>query len=1045
MNKNKKFIFAFLIIVFSFLIIYFYLKKSFYPVEKKIEKRIESKFESIEKRIISKKIKNLGIENWSGDICEKWLGFTPKVNIKNLPEGELFYYENEIAGFFGYREGNKVFYYKIVDLDFFTQQKTSDFFLKNIIYKSVNIDYIKYNDYEYKKFLERKFEDSDEYIIEKNKRGEVFYLTLIRNLKGTPVILLKVKEIGKIEANNMFLKKIYPLFILFFLMIFFIYFFIFKNLDLKILVMLFLLLIFESIFFKFNFREFLFPVKSSLSLVPIIPIFIVIRNLLKKRYFYIIFVIYLSFFLFVLLEKEIPLTSFFINITIISITFLIFFINDYLKNNLKLIILFFLGISLVNYYVYELTIVKNQNIMLEKISSSITSYISLNIKITNKIVKNINTKAFNFFMKRYDESKIAGGIFDNYFLYRIKNRELPSIAVVAGDHVVSYFSLSNPLPQFPLKILKGNYKTWQHFTTETILKGIKLSVNLFIRDFKNENKKYKVIIFYPQNFYEDALFYLRKNGFRNIFLLKSSIYSPLKRIKRNGQYFVVRKENFLFRGIFFNIDSKQYFLSFPYRDIYFKTVDWLKINFFVITSILIFILFLKRERLGSLSFKINFLTIMLPMFIVLILELSLSNYFKNYQYLFKLKEWENHAMSVEKISNIFSNENFSPEEISYFIYKSTERAVAIYSKDRIEFFNGFLDRDFFYLPYSVYSAFKSGGNRIFIKKREKLVFFYRIKEKIFSIFFDLKREQNLAFILFTNHLIFYTLFFTILVLSFTQMLIKKYNRGVNRIIEGLNKVKEEKLEIIQDEDSGEIGELIVSFNKMVNNMKIQREKIKELTEKEALLKVARKVAHEIKNPLTPIKLNIEYLFNIRREDPEEFNRSFDKIMKSTKKEIETLERVVKDFLNFSRAGTPPLNKIDLLNFLERTILLFKGSGVKFSVKGDKIVAIANEAFLETAIKNIIINAIEALENEKKIDIEVLYNGDFAEIRIRDYGKGIKSDKIEDIFKSGFTTKKGSGLGLSIAKEMIEKMGGKIKIVSWEGEGTLVIIKLKREV
>ena len=125
--------------------------------------------------------------------------------------------------------------------------------------------------------------------------------------------------------------------------------------------------------------------------------------------------------------------------------------------------------------------------------------------------------------------------------------------------------------------------------------------------------------------------------------------------------------------------------------------------------------------------------------------------------------------------------------------------------------------------------------------------------------------------------------------------------------------------------------------------------------------------------------------------------------------------------------------------------MFKGSGVKFSVKGDKIVAIANEAFLETAIKNIIINAIEALENEKKIDIEVLYNGDFAEIRIRDYGKGIKSDKIEDIFKSGFTTKKGSGLGLSIAKEMIEKMGGKIKIVSWEGEGTLVIIKLKREV
>ncbi len=1045
MNKNKKFFFAFIIIIFSFFAIYFYLKETFYPLEKKIKKRIERKFEKIENGIIKRKIRNLGVENWNGDICEKWSGFTPKVSIKNLPERELFYYENEIAGFFGYRDGKRVFYYKVVDLDFFTQEKSDDFFLEDITYNGVSIDYIKYNDYEYMKFLERKFEDSEEDIVEKNKKGEIYYLTLIKNSKGTPVFLLRVKKIGKVEAGKIFLKKTYPLFVLFFLMVFLTYFLIFKKLDIKIFVLLFLLLLSETILFKFNLKETLFPVGSPLFLVLILPVFVILRNLLKKRFFYIVFIIYSSVFLCLLLNKEIPMSSIFINISIISTTFVIFIINDYLKTNLKLVVLFFMGISLINYYIYESKIIKNQNILLEKISNNIASYVSLNIRITNKIVKDINNKAFIFFMKKYDRNKIAGAIFDRYFLYGIKNRELPSIAVLNEERVESYFSLSNPLPRFPLKVLKRTYDNWQQLTAETILKGIRLSVKLFIRDFKYKNKKYKVIVFYPQNFYEDALFYLRKYGFRNMFLLRGSSYSPLKRIKRNGQYFVVKKENFLYRGIFFNIDSKQYFLSFPYRDIYFKTVDWLKINFFLILSILIFLLFLKREKLGSLSFKINFVTLMLPLFIVLILELSLSNYFRNYQYLFKIKEWENRAMSVEKISNIFSNESFSPEEISYFIYKSTERAVAIYTKDRIEFFNGYLDKDFFYLPYSVFSNFRNGGKRIFIKRGEKLVFFYKIKEKIFSIFFDLKREQNLAFIIFTNHLIFYTLFFTLLILSFTQILIKRYNRGVSKIIEGLNRVKEEKLEIIQGEDSGEIGELIVSFNKMVNNMKIQREKIKELTEKEALLKVARKVAHEIKNPLTPIKLNIEYLFNIRREDPDEFNKSFEKIMRATKKEIETLERVVRDFLNFSRAGRPPLNEIDLSTFIEKMILLFKGSGVKFSMKGDKIVAIANEAFLETALKNIIINAIEALKNEKRIDIEVLKNGDYAEIRIRDYGKGIDSDKIDNIFKSGFTTKKGSGLGLSIAKEMIEKMGGKIKIISWEGEGTLVIIKLKREV
>ncbi len=1045
MSKNRLFVFISILISLIFVFVWEYTSVNYSNFTERVKVEIDSLYDKVKEILVEKDLRKLSYEVWENGKCVKWVGDSPKVNIFELPREEVFYYENEIAGYFGYREGNTVYYYRILEYDFFTQKKEFDFFEKNIVYRGLTFEYVRYNDYNFQKFLKKKFAERGE-LNESKGNGKFFTEFIIYSKKGTPLVLVKVRKPFKDELKKVLLLEVLPYFTFYYFFVFLLYLLLFKKIDFNLFFLLGILKFVEILFFSEKPLNYLFPVNSFFSLLSILILIFILNHLLRKEnIFYLFSVVYVGFFYYFVFNANIKKEMLIVDIVTISFYISLILLRYLLEKNYKKLLVFVLILSFFNLIFFEIKVRRDENKSLEKYLPILERYSFENLKITKKVIKKLNNITLKDFIKKHSSERLALTLFEKYFLYRIENRNLPSILIYRGDSVLSYFSLSNPLPSFDREVFSKTFYKWTLFTTPIFVRGILINSDVFIKDLKYNSINYRFFILFPQNYYESLTFFLHKEKIKNLFLLRNGETSSIRMIKRGGKYFVIKKGEFFFRGVFLNLGSQQFFLGFPYRDFYYKVVDWLKINFFVFVLLAFLFVYDNKDRLKSFSFRFNFVIILLPILLAVALELSLARYFKNYQYSTARAEWMSQSFSLESMSRLLLNQNFSIEEISFFINRISRKPVGIYRNGKIDFFNGNISGRDFYLPYVVVRKMSGEKKSFFMRKGERFVFFYSINNEIFAVFFPVSKQLDLAFVKFSNTLIFFTFIFTLLIVIFGQLLIKKYNKGLSKIIRGLNKVKSGEFESIEEGDSGEIGELVISFNKMVNNIREQREKIKSLTEKEALLKVARKVAHEIKNPLTPIKLNIDYLFNIRKEDPGEFENSFDKIMKSTKREIENLERVVKDFLNFSKEGIPPLGDIELFSFMESIILLFKGSEVEFNLKGGKVKAIANEAFLETAVKNLIINAIEALEVNRRVDIEIISSENKAEIRIRDYGKGISSEQMDDIFKSGFSTKKGSGLGLSIAKEMIEKMGGELKIISWEGEGTLVIIRLKREV
>jgi len=1045
LSKNKLFVFLSILISIVFVFLWNYRELNYLNFSEKIKNDVDSLYAKVTKTLTERDLRKLSYEVWENGKCVKWSGDSPKVSIFKLPQKEIFYYENEIAGYLGYKEENTVYYYRILEYDFFTQKKEYDFFEEKLPYRGLTFEYVKFNDYNFQKFLKKRFNNKEE-INEREENGKFFAEFIINSEKKTPLILVKVRKPFKNEFKKLLISEVLPYFILYYFLVFLLYLIFFKKIDLNLFFLLCTLKLLEVLFFSEKVLDSLFPVSSFFSLLSILILIFILNHLLRKEYFfYLISVIYIVFLYYFIFIADIKKGMLIVDIVVISFYISLILSRYLLKENYKKLLVFVLILSFFNLFFFEVKIRGNENKLLEKYLPILERYSFEHLKITKKVIKKLNDNILKDFIKKHNSEKLALTLFEKYFLYRIENRKLPSILIYKDNEVLSYFSLSNPLPSFEISLFNKSFSKWSFFKTSLFVRGILINSDVFVKSLKYNGLIYRFFIFFPQNYCESLTFFLEKGRIKNLFLLRNPKISSIKLVERVDKYFVIKKGEFFFRGVFFNLDSQQFFLGFPYRDFYYKTVDWLKINFFVFILLAFLLVYDNKDKLKSFSFRFNFVIILLPILLAIVLEFSLARYFKSYQYSNARAEWMSQSFSLESISRLLLNQDFTIEEISFFINRLSEKPVGIYKNGKLDFFNGNINGRDFYLPYIVMRKILGGENRFFMKEEEKFVFLYSLNNEIFAIFFPVSKQLDLAFVKFSNTLIFFTFIFTLLIVVFGQLLIKKYNKGLSKIIKGLNKVKIGEFKSIEEDDSGEIGELVVSFNKMVNNIREQREKIKSLTEKEALLKVARKVAHEIKNPLTPIKLNIDYMFNIRKEDPEEFESSFDKIMKSTKREIENLERVVKDFLNFSREGIPPLGDVELFSFMEGIILLFKGSEVEFNLIGEQVKAMANEAFLETAVKNLIINAIEALEANRKIDIEIITADNRAEIRIRDYGKGISSEQMDDIFKSGFSTKKGSGLGLSIAKEMIEKMGGELKVVSWEGEGTLVIIKLKREV
>ncbi|MDR0829060.1 MAG: HAMP domain-containing histidine kinase [Prevotellaceae bacterium] len=260
--------------------------------------------------------------------------------------------------------------------------------------------------------------------------------------------------------------------------------------------------------------------------------------------------------------------------------------------------------------------------------------------------------------------------------------------------------------------------------------------------------------------------------------------------------------------------------------------------------------------------------------------------------------------------------------------------------------------------------------------------------------------------------------------------------------------KNEKINIKEAQTIDEVDKLVKQYNAMVDEIDASARLLAQNERENAWREMAQQVAHEIKNPLTPMRLSIQQLLRLKEKNSPMFEENFKKMSKVLIEQIDDMAKIANSFSNFSKIGTASMTNVDLIDRLISVVELFKNNdkNVKISFNSTMAEAIVktNSTQIIEVFNNLVKNAIQAIPDGKKGEIEIIIrqNANNVEIAVKDNGCGIDKEAQGDIFTPHFSTKThGSGLGLSIAKNIVEASHGKIWFETKINHGTTFFVRL----
>jgi signal transduction histidine kinase len=318
-----------------------------------------------------------------------------------------------------------------------------------------------------------------------------------------------------------------------------------------------------------------------------------------------------------------------------------------------------------------------------------------------------------------------------------------------------------------------------------------------------------------------------------------------------------------------------------------------------------------------------------------------------------------------------------------------------------------------------------------------------------SLPFPFERDQvNQASREIVEFLVVLSAFFAVLVAVFSRGIRSMIIVPVRKLLAGTREVGLGNLEVmIEHRSNDEMMTLIDGFNTMIRNLKAHEQELAEMSKKVAWTEMARRVAHEIKNPLTPIQLSAEHVLKVAEDQRGDLDRTLKESMSYIISEVEHLRRIAQEFMEIARDTTVSKEPIDLRQILEEVLQPYRrllSERIRFSLvaEGTDFRARGDEAKLKTAFRNIIANAVEAISQQGELAVTIGRRGPLFTIAVRDSGPGMSRETVARIFELYFSTKDaGTGLGLPIAKKIVEEHGGDIRVESEPGRGTTITIEL----
>src|SRR5262249_46606620 len=278
----------------------------------------------------------------------------------------------------------------------------------------------------------------------------------------------------------------------------------------------------------------------------------------------------------------------------------------------------------------------------------------------------------------------------------------------------------------------------------------------------------------------------------------------------------------------------------------------------------------------------------------------------------------------------------------------------------------------------------------------------------------------------------------------------RMTRPINKLVAAATRIGEGDFDVqVQTSSRDEIGKLASAFNKMTQELMAQRERLIQSERVAAWRELARRLAHELKNPLFPLQITVENLLRARENTPEQFEEVFRESTTTLLAEIANLKTIIGRFSDFSKMPAPHLQAVDLDEMVRGVVQLFQGQFKQGPARIEAEMQLADvppvngdPTLLRRVIENLVLNAIDAMPKGGRLIFRTDLNHQFAVFELADTGSGLTHEECQRLFTPYYTTKQhGTGLGLAIVQSVVSDHQGRIVVDSEPARGTTFRIDL----